>query len=197
MKTIGLTGIFGSGKSTVAAFMADKGAAVIDADGVAHQLYKPGAEGWNQVVALFGQGILTEDRQVDRRKLAAVVFNDRTLLKKLNAASHPLVESRIKALLEEYRRNHTPLVVVEAPLLIEAGWEKMVDEVWVVTAPREVIFRRLHRKWGLSYEEVVARIRAQMPVSQQIKHAARVIYTDTSLEHLKAKITRLWPKVAE
>ena len=102
----------------------------------------------------------------------------------------------LKTMLEEYRRKHVPVVVVEAPLLFEAGWADMMDEIWVATAPREVLYRRLSRKWGLSYEEVLARVRMQTPVSRQVKQATRVINTDTSLERLKAKIRRLWPKLA-
>jgi dephospho-CoA kinase len=196
VKVIGLTGVFGSGKSTVAGFLADLGADVLDADIIVHQLYEPEAEGWRKVVAIFGRTMLTEDGKIDRRKLAGVVFNDSEALQKLNAAIHPLAARRVKILLEERRRKHLPMVVIEASLLIEAGWASMVDEIWVTTAPREVIFRRLNRKYGLSCREALTRIRKQIPVREQVKHAARVINTDTSLEHLKAKVHRLWHKAA-
>ena len=195
MKVIGLTGIFGSGKSTVAGFLKEQGAAVIYADEVAHQVYEPDTEGWRRLVTLFGRGVLAEDGRIDRGKLGAIVFKDRAALDKLNAAIHPLAAKRVKALLEEYRRRHTPVVVVEAPLLLEAGWASMTSEVWVATAPREVIFRRLSRERGLSHDAALARIRTQLPVNRQVQQASRVINTDTSLERLRAKIRRLWPKV--
>jgi dephospho-CoA kinase len=196
VKVIGLTGVFGSGKSTVAGFLAEMGAELIDADKLVHQLYEPEAEGWRKVVAIFGRPVLTESGEIDRRRLADAVFNDTEAMRKLNAAIHPLVERRVKTLLAEHRRRRPLVVVVEAPLLIEAGWASMMDEIWVTTAPREVIFRRLNRKYGLSCREALARIRKQLPVREQVKHAARVINTDTSLEHLRAKVQRLWHKTA-
>jgi len=195
VKVVGLTGVFGSGKSTVARFLGDLGAAVIDADKIVHQLYEPDAEGCRKVVALFGSQVQGEAGRIDRRKLSALVFKDKSALDKLNTAIHPLAARRIKALLEEHRRRHTRVVIVEAPLLIEAGWPEMVNEIWVTTAPREVIFRRLNRKYGITCKESLARIRAQMPVRELTKRADRVINTDTSLEHLKSKVQLLWLKV--
>ena len=196
MKTIGVTGVFGSGKSTVTACLKEMGAAVIDADAVVHEIYRPHTEGWRQVTALFGNEILAEDNSIDRGRLGRIVFNDPAALKKLNAAVHPLAAQRIKYLLEEQRRRHAKVAVIEAALLIEAGWDKMVDEIWVTTAPREVICRRLNRKYGLSCPEVLSRIRRQLPVSEQKKHATHVVNTDTSLEHLKSKVQRLFHKTA-
>jgi len=196
VKVIGLTGVFGSGKSTVAAFLGEKGAAVIDTDKIVHQLYEPGAEGSRKVCAIFGVVVQGEAGGIDRRKLSALVFRDKSSLDKLNAAVHPLAARRVKTLLDEHRRKHTPVVIVEAPLLIEAGWADLVDEIWVTTAPREVIFRRLSRKYGISCRDALARIRAQLPVRELVKRADRVINTDTSLEHLKSKVQRLWLKTA-
>ena len=192
MKVIGLTGIFGSGKSAVAGFMKDMGATVIDADSVVRSLYKPDSEAWRRVVALFGAGILTSSREIDRQKLGAIVFKDKSALQKLNNAVHPLVKQRVKNLLDEYRRKQVPVVVIEAALLFEAGWGDLVNETWVTTAPREVIFRRLNTKLGLPCSEVMARIHRQMPVREQVKRATRVINTDTSLDRLRTKVQRLW-----
>ena len=195
MKIIGLTGIFGSGKSTVASFLGEMGATVIDADQIVHQLYLPEAKGFRQVVDLFGTAVLDSKGQLDRSKLADLVFTDASARTKLNAAIHPLATQQVKALIEEHRRRHTPVVIVEAPLLIEAGWIPLVNEVWVTTAPREVIFRRLNRKYSLPCSAVLARIHAQLSAKEQMRHATRVISTDTSLELLKAKVQRLWKKL--
>ena len=195
MKVIGLTGIFGSGKSTVAGFTKKMGAVVIDADKIVHQLYLPEAEGARRVVSLFGPGMLDTDGRLDRQKLAETVFADKDALAKLNAAIHPLVVQQIKTLLADYnRRRGDTIVVIEAPLLIEAGLVPLTDEVWVTTAPRDTIFRRLNRKYGMPYPAVLARIRAQLPVREQLRHATQVINTDTSPERLKAKVSRLWKK---
>lgn len=172
--------------------MKEFGAVVIDADAIVHQLYEPGAEGFRQVVSLFGSNALSETGQIDRKKLARIVFYNPEAMHKLNASIHPLAARQANVLLAEQRRRRARVVALEAPLLIEAGWADMVNEIWVTTAPREVIFRRLNRKYGMSCDEVLARIRKQLPVSKQLEHATRVINTDTSLEHLKAKIKRLW-----
>lgn len=192
MKIIGLTGIFGSGKSTVASFLGEMGASVIDADKIVHELYLPEGEGFRAVFSLFGASILDVDGHLDRRKLAKTVFADNESRTKLNAAIHPLVVRQVKALLAEHRRHHTQIVVVEAPLLIEAGLVPLMDEIWVTTAPREVIFRRLNRKCNMPCSAVLARIHAQLPVQKQLKYATRVINTDTTPELLKSKIGRLW-----
>lgn len=195
MKTIGLTGIFGSGKSTVAGFLGELGAAIIDADRIVHQLYVPEAEGYRQIVDLFGPGVIDAEGNLDRQKIADIIFTDKIARAKLDATIHPLVTQQIKSLLAEHRRCHTPVVVVEVPLLIEANMMSLVDEIWVTTAPREVVFRRLSHKSGMPYADVLARIHAQLPVRDQVRYATRVISTDTTLEHLKAKIQRLWKKM--
>ncbi|MCL2149724.1 MAG: dephospho-CoA kinase [Dehalococcoidia bacterium] len=192
VKVIGLTGIFGSGKSTIAGFLKDMGAVIVDADQIVHQLYLPGGSGFQQVVSLFGSAMVDVNCHLDRRKLADIIFADEAARIKLNTAVHPLVTRQLKVLLAEHRRRHTPVVIVEAPLLIEAGWVPLVDEVWVTTAPREAIFRRLNQKYDMSYSSVLARIHAQLPVREQIRHASQVISTDTSLERLKTKTQRLW-----
>lgn len=194
MKVIGITGVFGSGKSTVAGFLKEMGATVIDADTVVHKIYEPNTEGWKQITALFGNGILASDGKIDRCKLGKLVFGDEAALKKLNAIVHPLAARQVKTLLELHRRRHDKIVVIEAPLLFEARWDGMVNEIWVTTAPREVIFRRLNRKAGLSCSEVLARIRQQLPVSEQVKRANQVINTDTTPERLKSKVQKLWQK---
>jgi len=196
MKIIGITGIFGSGKSTVGCILGELGAAVIDVDTIVHQLYRPGTEGFQRVTNLFGAEILSSDGCIDRKILAGIVFADKAVRTKLNTAIHPLVLQETKAVLAEHRRRDVRAAVVEAPLLIEAGWVPMVDEVWVTTASRKIIFRRLSQKCGMPPSSVLARIHAQLPVKEQIKHATHIINTDTSLERLKTKVKTLWQKIA-
>ena len=179
----------------MAGFLGELGAAVIDADKIIHELYTPGAEGFQQVVAIFGPGIIDAAGNIDRPKLANIIFADKVARAKLDAAVHPLVAQQIQTQLAELRRAHAPIVVVEVPLLIEAKLTSLVDEIWVTTAPREVVFRRLSRKCAMPYEAVLARIHAQLPVREQVQYATRIINTDTTVEHLKAKIHRLWKKI--
>jgi dephospho-CoA kinase len=194
VKVIGLTGIFGSGKSTVAGFLSELGATVIDADKIVHDLYKLDPECKRRLIEIFGRDIINASGYIDRRRIAAIVFKDRQALDKLNGAIHPLVTRELNARLADLRRKHIKVVVIEAPLLLEADWERIGNEIWVVTAPRSVICRRLHLKNKMPAEEVLTRIRMQQPVKELLKHASKVINTDTSLSHLKSKVKRLWEK---
>jgi dephospho-CoA kinase len=194
MKIIGITGIIGSGKSTVAGFLRELGAEVINADEIGHQVYEPGTTGWSKMVAAFGDEILTKGGQIDRSKLGQIVFESNTARARLNSITHPLITREIQAQLSVLRQRKVSLVVIEAALLIEAGWESLIDELWVTTAPREVIYRRLKTRNGMPRAAILARIKAQMPVNRQRQYATRVIDTNISLEKLRARIIRLRQK---
>ncbi len=148
MKTVGLTGGIGSGKSTVSQILAELGAFVIDADKVGHEIYLPGKEAWRQVVAAFGRDILAADQTIDRKKLGAVVFASDEARKRLNAIVHPLMFQDIRQRVTEKRaEGFTKPVVVEAAILIEAHWLPLVDEVWVVVTGKSsaACLRRIQR----------------------------------------------------
>jgi dephospho-CoA kinase len=197
MKVIGITGTIGSGKSTVAGFLRDLGAKVINADEVGHEVYLPGTQGWEAVVEAFGKGILAADGTVDRHKLGEIVFKNQVALSKLNCIVRPLIAQEVQARLKELRKKRTRVVVLEAALLIEAGWSPLVDEIWVTTAPEIVIFKRLAAKREMSRAQAQARIKAQIPVAEQKKYATRVIDTNIPLPELKAKIAAFWQKLGK
>ena len=192
MRVIGITGLIGSGKSTVAATLAELGAVVIDADDVAHRIYAPGTQGWKALVAAFGTGIVAGGGEIDRPALARIVFSDTSALSRLNKITHPLIAAEISSQLTNLRRRGVKVAVVEAALLIEAGWAPMMDEIWVTVAPRQTLYRRLREKQGLSLPEARSRIRAQLPVVRQLRHASRTVNTDTSLPRLRERVGRLW-----
>ncbi len=192
MKVIGLTGGIGSGKSTVSRFLAELGAVILDADKVGHEAYKPNTEVWREVVAAFGRQVLTPSGDIDRKKLGEIVFSNPESLSRLNQIMHPRMYDMVKANLEEYRRQGVDVVVLEAPLLIEAGWASSVDEVWVTVASESTVLRRLEECSGLSKQQALARIRSQLPSEERVKHADVVINTDCSLDELKAKVEELW-----
>ncbi len=194
MKVIGLTGGIGSGKSTVAAFLAELGAAVIDADRVGHEVLSRGSEAWQQVVATFGRQILNPDGEIDRSRLGGIVFGNPGALSKLNSIMHPPIGEMVAARLKQYRQQGVAVVVIDAPLLIEAGWTSLADEVWVTVAPEATILKRLE-KMGLSPAESGARIRSQLPGKERVKRAGTVIDTDCSLDELKARVTNLWQEL--
>ncbi|MCK4368605.1 MAG: dephospho-CoA kinase [Dehalococcoidales bacterium] len=199
MKVIGLTGGIGSGKSTVSGFLKELGAVIIDADRVGHEVLKPDSGAWREVVAAFGKEILTPDGDIDRRKLGEIVFANNEALARLNQIMHPRIYALVKALIEEYRQQGVGVVVLEAPVLLEAGRPSLldeVDEVWVTVAPESTVLKRLKKKLGLSEPESLARIRSQLPPEEKIKHADVVIDTDCSLDELKSRVKKLWRNLA-
>lgn len=192
MKVIGLTGGIGSGKSTVSQFLRELGAALIDADKAGHEAYQPNTETWREVVAAFGEQILTPDGEIDRKKLGGIVFSSPESLARLNWIMHPRMYEMMKAQIEEYRQRGVDVVVLEAAILLEAGWTPLVDEVWVTVAPESTVVERTRERTGLPEEQILARIRSQMSSEERAKHADVVINNDGTQDELKAKVKELW-----
>lgn len=194
-RVIGLTGGIGSGKSTVSQFLAELGAVIIDADKVGHEAFKPDTELWGEIVATFGEQILTPSGEIDRRKLGEIVFNNPESLLKLNEIMHPRLKEIVKAQFDEYRRQGVDVVVLEAAVLIEASWISQVDEVWVTIASESVVLKRLKEQRGLAEEQILARIRSQLSNEERIKYADVVIYNDGDLTEVKKTVRELWQKL--
>ena len=195
MKIIGLTGGISSGKSTVSRFLAELGAVIINADEIGHEAFKPDTELWQAVVSAFGKQIIASDGAIDREKLGAIVFGNPEALARLNRIMHRRMRDMVKTQLEEYQRQGVSVAVLEAPLLLEAGWTSLVDEVWVATAPKATVLKRLKERTGLSESESLARLRSQLPAKERLKHADVVIDTDCSLSELKARVKQLWQEL--
>ncbi len=194
-KVIGLTGGIGSGKSTVSQFLAELGSAIIDADKVGHEAFKPNTEAWREVVATFGRQILSPSGEIDRKKLGGIVFDNPEALQKLNQIVHPRAYDIVKSRLEECRRQGVEVVVLEVILLIEAKWTNLVDEVWVVVASEDTVVKRLKQQRGMSEEEILARIRFQLSTEERVKHADVVINNDGDIDEMKAKVKDLWERL--
>jgi dephospho-CoA kinase len=198
MKTIGLTGGIGSGKSTVSQILAGLGAFVIDADKVGHEIYLPGKEAWQQVTAAFGRDILAADQTIDRKKLGAIVFSGDEARRKLNAIVHPLMFKDIARRITEKRaEGFTRPIVVEAAILIEANWLPLVDEVWVVVAGKSAVVQRVAAQRGLSAQDTEARIASQLSDAERLKHASLVITNDGSPEDLQKRVREAWSKLEQ
>ena len=195
MKVIGLTGGIGSGKSTVSQFLAELGAVILNADEIGHEAFKPDTEIWRQVVAAFGRQIVTPDGNIDRKKLGNMVFDNAESLSQLNQIMHPRMYDMVKAQLEEYRQQKTRMVVLEAPLLLEAGWTSLVDEVWVTTAPEATVLKRLKERSGMSQAESLARIRSQLSSAERVRQADVIINTDCDLDELRSRVKELWQRL--
>lgn len=195
MKVIGLTGGIGSGKSTVSRFLAELGAVVIDADKIGHEVFQPGTEAWREVVAAFGEHILTPSGDIDRAKLGRLVFSNPDFLARLNRIMHPPIAERVATKIKEYRHHGVAVAVIEAPLLIEAGWPSVADEIWITIAPESTVLQRLQKRGGLSEAEWRARIRSQLSSEERVKHADVIIDTNCTLGELKARVEEQWQRL--
>jgi dephospho-CoA kinase len=193
LKVIGLTGGIASGKSTVSMLLKQKGAAIIDADEIAKEIMQPGKPAWTEVVEHFGKGILREDGNIDRKKLAQIVFSDEKELETLNRITHPRIVEEIKRRLKSFREKNESVVVVDAALLLEIGLDLLVDEVWLVAVDEKTqIERLLFREKSMGFAEALERIRAQMPLEEKLKFAQRVIDNGGSIEETKRQVDRIW-----
>ena len=191
MKVIGLTGGIGSGKSTVARFLEELGARTMDLDVTGHEVLRDPAI-LKDLVQAFGDGILDIEGQVDRAKLGPLVFNDQDELQKLSEVTHPAIDARVGAFIDEARRDGVRIVVLEAAGLMEAGRVWQVDEIWVTEAPLNVVIDRVMQRSGMSEAEVLERINSQMPNEERTLVADVVIDTDCSLDELKVRVRSAW-----
>ncbi|GLI19342.1 dephospho-CoA kinase [Tepidanaerobacter syntrophicus] len=195
---IGLTGGIASGKSTVTALLKEKGAVIIDADKIAREIMSKGEPAWFEVLNYFGDEILNDDRSdIDRKKLASIVFSDKAKLEALNNITHPKIIEEIKKQVEEYKKAGKKIIVIDAALLIEAGLDKIVDEVWVIAANEDVQLQRLMaREKDITKDEAVKRIKSQMPLAEKLKFADRVIDNNSSIEETKNQVDKIWTKIS-
>lgn len=189
MIVIGLTGGIGTGKSEVARILEEIGAYIIDADRLGHSAYLPHSEIWEEVVKEFGDGVLLPDEEIDRKKLGSIVFNDPVQLAKLNEIMHPRMGQMVANIIEGL---DAEVVVVEAALLLEAGWDALVDEVWCTGASEDVVIDRLKARNGLDKEEAQKRINAQMSVDERKSRSQVMIENNGDLAQLTTVIEKIW-----
>ena len=194
MLVIGLTGSIGTGKSEAARQLEILGASIISADQVGHEAYTPNTEAWEQVVAAFGDDILQDDKDIDRRKLGAIVFSDPSQLEKLNAIMHPRMARMVSDKIEVLRGQGVKVVVVEAALLFEAGWDTLVEEVWVTDSSEDIVVGRLKERNGLSEEEAKKRINSQMNRAERIERSDFLIDNSSDMAGLESAIKELWDR---
>lgn len=157
-KVIGLTGGSGSGKSTVASALEKNGAFIIDCDKIAHQNMAKGGIAYDDIVACFGSGILAPDGEIDRKKLGAIVFEDKNKLEGLNKITHGYIAQRVRELV---LRSAADITVIDAPLLHKAGLDSLCDEVWLTDAPRSVRLERIMQRDLITREQAESRLKNQ------------------------------------
>jgi dephospho-CoA kinase len=190
---VGLTGGIGAGKSEVTRRFAARGARIIDADAIAHEVVAPGTPGLAAVLEEFGPSVKAADGSLDREALAAVVFRDAAARDRLNAIVHPLVGERVLELMAEAAEQDPDAVVVnDVPLIVEAGVAERYDVIVVVDAPVEVQLDRLTRLRGMSRDAAQARIDVQASREQRLALADYVIVNDGDLAALEARVAEVW-----
>jgi len=194
---IGLTGNIGSGKSTVAQFLSERGATIIDADVLARRAVELGTPAFDRIVAKWGKGILAPDGHLDRAALRRTVFGNQAQLEALNEIVHPEVEQLRRRLVDQARARHDRVVVCDIPLLFERHLTEQFDRIILVDAPRPVHLERLGQDRGLRETEAMEMIAAQMPAELKRARADFLIENDGTLAALEDRVQTVWSSLLD
>lgn len=197
MKVICLTGGMASGKSTASKFLQAQGAQLIDADKLGHRVYDPGTSGFDKVISTFGADLVAADGQIDRKALGAKVFGKPDELKKLTDIVWPEIRQLAETEISEYAsKNPSAVVVLEAAVLFEAGWEDIGDEIWVVVIDREIAIERSIARDGFDRAAVESRLDSQLSNAERISKASLVIDNSKTAEDMQQQLTAEWQRLA-
>lgn len=192
MLVVGLTGGIGSGKSTFAALLAERGAQVIDADALGRDALRPDEPAWHSVVSQFGEEVLAAgSMEIDRKRLASIVFSDPRKLTALNAIVHPVIFRGIADSLDKLA-NTDAVVVLDAALILETGLDESVDVLVAVVSDEALRSKRLARDRGMSVSDIRARMASQMSTEELVFRADLVITNDGSIDDLVAQADSTW-----
>lgn len=191
MLFVGLTGGIGSGKTTVARMLQGRGAVVVDADRLARRALEPGTRAYERVCGLFGDRVVNEDGSLNRAEIANAVFSDEEKRRALESITHPEV-FRLLAETVERHRDTDDIVVFDAPLIVETGFQEAVDVLVVVTAPLEQRIERVRRDRGMTEAEASVRIATQADPADQETAADLIIQNDGDLASLERRVEEVW-----
>ena len=190
MKWIGLTGGIASGKSTVSRVLRWRGFPVVDADQLARDVVAVGSDGYRQVLQVFGPGIIGKNHELDRKKIGAVVFNDREKLDALEAILHPLIRDLAVKKRAELESQGFDIGFYDVPLLFEKKMESLFDSIVVVACQPEAQLLRMVTRDGLTEDAALARLNSQIPIGEKVQRASEVILNNGSLKDLEGAIDR-------
>lgn len=197
MKVIGLTGGIASGKSTVTQLLREQNITVLDADAIAWQLAQPNEALWQAYTGRYGDRVLLPDRQLNRQAVADIVFAQPDEKQWMDGMAHPIIRDEIKKQLSAAAQAGERLIVLDVPLLYEAGWDDMVDQVWLVYVNRKVQLQRLMARNGYNLQEAQRRINVQMPMDEKRKRAQIVIDNNGTRQELETMVMGLLDKQKE
>ncbi len=193
---IGLTGGIASGKSTVAEHLGELGAVIVEGDQLGHRVYEPGTSGFEKVVNAFGHDIVAEDGTINRRVLGGKVFGAPEEMERLNSVMWPAIRELAEQDFAEIgQRDPNAVIVFEAAVMLEAGWQDLVSEIWVVTTKQDAAIDRLKTRNGYSREQALARIESQMSNRQRQEYADVKFNNSETEEKLKSRVEYHWKRL--
>ncbi|MFR0597260.1 dephospho-CoA kinase [Limosilactobacillus mucosae] len=194
---IGLTGGIASGKSTISSILKAVGWPVIDADLIARQIVMPGSKGLEQIVNRFGPQMLNSDGTLDRKKLGKTVFDDSKKLSDLDKIEHPLIQEAIDSQLDEFKKQHLPVVVLDVPLLFETGMDEECDLTVLAVVDQATQLKRLMKRDQISKMDAVKKISSQMSLKEKMQRADVIIDNNGTLEQTRSQVAELVDRVSQ
>lgn len=196
MKVIGLTGNIGSGKSTVAEMFRQLGAKIIDADSIARKIVEPGQRTWKEIKDVFGDEVISSDQSIDRQKLGDIVFNDVSKRALLDNITHPKIFDEINNLVNEYEKDHSNVVIIEAALIIEkGGLLDLIDKLILVVVDEDTQTKRIKLRDDIPSDQIQSRIKSQMQISEKKKYADYIIDNNGSVLKTRTQANKIWKEI--
>ncbi len=196
MKVIGLTGNIGSGKSTVAEMFRQLGAKIIDADSIARKIVEPGQRTWKEIKDVFGDEVISSDQSIDRQKLGDIVFNDVSKRELLDNITHPKIFDEINNLVNEYEKDHSNVVIIEAALIIEkGGLLDLIDKLILVVVDEDTQTKRIKLRDDIPSDQIQSRIKSQMQISEKKKYADYIIDNNGSVLKTRTQANKIWKEI--
>jgi dephospho-CoA kinase len=193
---VGVTGGIASGKSTVSRMLEESGAPALDFDVLARQIVEPGKPAFEEIVALFGEGVLQSDGRLDRKKLAGIVFGDERKRKALENMTHPRIVTAFLDRVGEITHRDPPAIIQAViPLLFEVNLQHLVHKVLLVYIPREMQIERLMKRDGITREAAESILKAQRPIDEKLGYADYVIHNEGTLEETRRQVEQVWEEL--
>jgi len=197
MYVVGLTGGIASGKSAVSGILRKLGACIVDADQLAREIVEPGQPAWKEIVDYFGKDIVLPNGHLNRKRLGNIVFNSPSDRNVLNKITHEKILNKMREAIRDIEKTGRKIVVLDVPLLIEAGFDNLVNEVWVVYVDEPLQLKRLQKRDQLTLEEAKARIQSQMPLCDKLRYTTIIINNEGDLAATACQVELEWKRVCE
>ncbi|MGL5513703.1 MAG: dephospho-CoA kinase [Sporomusa sp.] len=195
MYLIGLTGGIASGKSTVSKMLSELGAYIVDADKITHEITEPGKPAWHDIVATFGQAITDSSGHINRKRLGTIIFADPKAKARLELITHPRIAEEAMIAVASAQKQGYKVIVLDAPLLIEAKWHTYVDAIWLVYINEKTQVIRLMLRDNCSYETAMSKINAQLSLQEKLKYANVVIDNSKTIGNTKKQVIKAWNEI--